>query len=52
MIELNNPKEEKSGNSLKDIFKNINNVITGDVLANLAYSSMIMIYFMFYQEKG
>lgn len=48
MIELNNPKEEKNRNSLKDIFKNINNVITGDVLANLAYSSMIMIYFMFF----
>ena len=33
---------------IKEKIKNINNIITGDVLANLAYSSMIMIYFMFF----
>ena len=49
MIELDNSKEEeKKKVTIKEIFKNINNVITGDVLANLAYSSMIMIYFMFF----
>lgn len=48
MIELDNSKEEKKKVTLKEVFKNINNVITGDVLANLAYSSMMMIYFMFF----
>lgn len=47
MIEINNA-EEKKKTTIKEIYKNINNVITGDVLANLAYSSMIMIYFMFF----
>lgn len=47
MIEINN-SEEKKRTSIKEIFSNINNIITGDVLANLAYSSMIMIYFMFF----
>lgn len=46
MIEIN--AEEKPKVSLKDVVKNINKCITGDVLANLAYSSMIMIYFMFF----
>lgn len=49
MIELNqNIEEEKKKVTLKEVFANINNVITGDILANLAYSSMIMIYFMFF----
>lgn len=47
MIEIND-SEEKKKVTFKEIYKNINNVITGDVLANLAYSSMIMIYFMFF----
>ena len=47
MIDLNN-SEEKKKITIKDIYKNINNTITGDVLANLAYSSMIMLYFMFF----
>lgn len=47
MVEINN-SEEKKKITFKEIYKNINNVITGDVLANLAYSSMIMIYFMFF----
>lgn len=47
MIETNN-SEEKKKVTLKDIYKNINNIVTGDVLANLAYSSMIMLYFMFF----
>lgn len=46
MIEIK--AEEKKKITIKEVFKNINNVITGDVLANLAYSSMIMIYFMFF----
>ena len=46
MIEINS--EEKKKLTLKEIYHNINNVVTGDVLANLAYSSMIMIYFMFF----
>ena len=46
MIEIHAEEEKKV--SIKDIFKNINNLITGDVLANLAYSSIIMIYFMFF----
>ena len=46
MIEIN--AEEKPKVSLKEVVKNINKCITGDVLANLAYSSMIMIYFMFF----
>lgn len=47
MIDL---QEEKIKNKtdLKTIIKNINETVTGDVLANLAYSSMIMIYFMFF----
>lgn len=47
MVEISN-LEEKKKVTFKEIYKNINNVITGDVLANLAYSSMIMIYFMFF----
>ena len=48
MVDLNNSKEEKNKTTVKGIFKNINGIVTGDVLANLAYSSMIMIYFMFF----
>lgn len=47
MIEINDSKDKKKI-SIKDIYINVNNIITGDVLANLAYSSMIMIYFMFF----
>ena len=47
MIDINN-SEEKSKITIKDIYNNINNIITGDVLANLAYSSMLMLYFMFF----
>ena len=47
MTEQNNSKEENKTN-LKEFYKNINNVVTGDILANLAYSSMIMIYFLFF----
>lgn len=46
MIEIK--AEEKKKVTIKEVFKNINNSITGDVLANLAYSSIIMIYFMFF----
>lgn len=47
MIEL---QEEKTKNKfeIKNMLKNLNDTVTGDVLANLAYSSMIMIYFMFF----
>lgn len=50
MIEIkeDETKNKKEKKGLKEIFKNINNIVTGDVLANLAYSSMIMIYFMFF----
>lgn len=48
MIELDYSKESKKKMTVKEIYKNINNVVTGDVLANLAYSSMIMLYFMFF----
>lgn len=34
--------------TIKEKIKKINEIVTGDVLANLAYSSMIMIYFMFF----
>ena len=47
MIEINS-EEEKKKITIKEIYQNINNAVTGDVLANLAYSSMIMIYFMFF----
>ena len=47
MIEINS-EEEKKKIKIKEIYQNINNAVTGDVLANLAYSSMIMIYFMFF----
>lgn len=47
MIEINS-EEEKKKTTIKEIYHNINNAVTGDVLANLAYSSMIMIYFMFF----
>ena len=47
MIETSN-SEEKKKLKIKDIYKNINNIVTGDILANLAYSSMIMLYFMFF----
>lgn len=47
MIEIND-SEEKKKLTIKDIYKNINNIVTGDILANLAYSSMIMLYFMFF----
>lgn len=46
MIEINS--EEKKKITIKEIYQNINKSVTGDVLANLAYSSMIMIYFMFF----
>lgn len=46
MIEVNS--EEKKKLTFKEIYKSINNIMTGDVLANLAYSSMMMIYFMFF----
>lgn len=47
MIDLQEEKiKNKTG--IKEIINNINNIVTGDVLANLAYSSMIMIYFMFF----
>ena len=47
MIEI---QEEKNTNKFqfKKIINKINETVTGDVLANLAYSSMIMIYFMFF----
>lgn len=47
MVEI---QEEKVKNKfeIKKFFENINETVTGDVLANLAYSSMIMIYFMFF----
>lgn len=48
MIEINSEEKPKTSTTLKDIFKNINKTVTGDILANLAYSSMIMIYFMFF----
>ena len=47
MIEINS-EEEKKKITIKEIYQNINKAVTGDVLANLAYSSMIMIYFMFF----
>ena len=47
MIDLQEEKiKNKTG--IKEIINNINNIVTGDVLTNLAYSSMIMIYFMFF----
>lgn len=51
MIELKDSKEkvkEEIKSSIKEKYQNINNMVTGDVLANLAYSSMIMLYFMFF----
>lgn len=52
MVELKDSKEENKEEIEKTTFKekyqNINNLVTGDVLANLAYSSMIMLYFMFF----
>ena len=47
MIDLQEEKV-KNKTDIKTIIKNINEIVTGDVLANLAYSSMIMIYFMFF----
>lgn len=47
-MEETNNTEEKKKITIKEIYNNINNLITGDILANLAYSSMIMIYFMFF----
>lgn len=46
-MEQTNSKEEKK-NILKEAMNKLNNFVTGDVLTNLAYSSMIMIYFMFF----
>lgn len=46
-METTNSKEKKK-NILKEATNKINSLITGDVLANLAYSSMIMLYFMFF----
>lgn len=46
MIDLSS--EEKQKITIKEVFKNINKSVTGDVLVNLAYSSIIMIYFMFF----
>lgn len=43
---INQIKSDKK--TFKEKFKYINNIITGDALANLAYSSMIMLYFMFF----
>ena len=40
--------KEKKKNRLKEAVDKLNSYVTGDVLANLAYSSMIMIYFMFF----
>lgn len=50
MIEI---QEEKNTNKFqfKKIINKINETVTGDVLANLAYSSMIMIYFMFFNMQ-
>lgn len=47
MIEENS-KEEKKKINIKEAYKRTNNIITGDVLANLAYSSIMMMYFMFF----
>lgn len=47
MIEIQEEKA-KPKFQFKKIIKVINETVTGDVLANLAYSSMIMIYFMFF----
>lgn len=44
-METENSKEK---NIILETFRKANNLVTGDVLANLAYSSMIMIYFMFF----
>lgn len=48
MIDLKDSKEEIKKTTFKDKYQNINNLVTGDILANLAYSSMIMLYFMFF----
>ena len=34
--------------SFKEIIKSIDRIVTGDVLANLAYASMMMLYFLQY----
>ena len=34
--------------SFKEIIKSIDRIVTGDVLANLAYASMMMLYFLFF----
>ncbi len=47
MVEEINSKEENKI-TIKERLKKINKVITGDVLANLAYSTMIIIYFLFF----
>lgn len=44
MIEINNSKEEKKKISLKEMLKN--NESTRDILSNLAYSAIIIIYFV------
>lgn len=43
-----NSKEEKKKIKIKEVCKNTNNIITGDVLANLAYASIMMMYFIFF----
>lgn len=51
MIEVKEQKEEREETkkvTFQERIKNINNIMAGDILANLAYSSMIMIYFMFF----
>lgn len=49
MIELNSEEEVKEKKlNIKELYKKINGIATGDVLTNLVYASMIMIYFMFF----
>ena len=46
MIELNNAKEEKKKVTLKEMLKK--NETTRDILTNLIYSAIIIIYFIFF----
>ena len=46
MIELNNAKEEKNKITLKEMLKK--NETTRDILTNLIYSAIIIVYFIFF----
>ena len=47
MIEKQEGKEVKKEKNLKQIFCEINNALKGDVIENLAYASIIIIYLIF-----